>query len=51
MGKAGLDVDSRFCCEMKKAMFGSLEHPSKMFGMDVSMKLEENGCKMTLKLK
>lgn len=49
--KAGLDINPRFYCEMEKAMFGSPEHPSKMFAMDMSMELEENGCKMTIKLK
>ena len=47
VGKAGLDVDPRFYCGMEKVMFGSSEHPSKMFGME----LEENGCKITGKLK
>jgi len=44
VGKAGLDVDPRFYCGMEKAVFGSSEHPSRMFGMDVSLELEENGC-------
>jgi hypothetical protein len=51
VGKAGLPVDPRFYCEMEKAMFRSPEHPSKMFGMDMRMEIEENGCKMTVKLK
>lgn len=51
VGKAGLPVDSRFYCEMEKAMFRSSEHPSRMFGMDMSLELEENGCKTTIKLK
>jgi len=36
---------------MEKAVFRSSEHPSKMFGMEMSLELEENGCKMTMKLK
>lgn len=32
-------------------MFGLSEHPSRMFGMDMSLELEENGCKTTTKLK
>jgi len=51
VGKAGLDVDPRFCCEMEKAVFGSSEHPSRMFGIEMSLEFEENGCKMTTKLK
>ena len=51
MGKDGLPVDPRFYCEMDKAMFRSSEHPSRMFGMDMSLELEENECKMTAKLK
>lgn len=49
--KAGLKTDPRFYCEWEKSSFMSPEHPSKMFGMDISMDLEENGCKMTVKLK
>jgi hypothetical protein len=49
--KVGLDVDPRFYCEMEKAMFRSSEHPSRMFGVEMSLKLEENGCKMTIKVK
>jgi len=37
VGKAGLDVDSRLYCEMEKAMFRSSKHPSRMFGMDMSV--------------
>jgi len=32
-------------------MFRLSEHPSRMFGMEMSLELEENGCKTTTKLK
>jgi len=35
----------------RRLCLGSPEHPSKMFGMEMSLDLEENGRKMTIKLK
>ena len=49
--KAGLNIDPKFYCKREIAMFTSPEHPTKDFGLDIHIDLEENGCKMTMKLK
>ena len=49
--KAGLDINSRFYCEIDQYRHTSPLHPMKKLGIDLSCKLEENGCKWTLKLK
>lgn len=46
--KAGLDINPRFMCGIDTKTITEL---AKEFGVDTHMKLEENGCKMTMKLK
>jgi len=49
--KAGLDISPRFFCEMDQYRHTSPLHPMQKFGIDLSCKLEPNGCKWTFKLK
>ncbi len=46
--KAGLDLDPRFMCEIDAKMNPEL---SKEFGIDMTVELEEDGCRYTAKLK
>ncbi len=49
--KAGLDITPRFFCEMDQYRHVSPLHPMQKFGIDLSCKLEQNGCTWTFKLK
>jgi len=46
--KAGLDLDPRFICEIDSKINPEV---AKEFGVDLTCKLEENGCINTAKLK
>lgn len=46
--KAGLDLDPRFMCEIDAKTSPKL---SKEFGIDMTVELEEDGCRYTAKLK
>ena len=46
--KSGLDIDPRFMCEIDAKMNPEI---CKEFGIDMTVKLEEDGCRYTAKLK
>jgi len=46
--KTGLEIDPKFLCEKDAKYFPKL---FKEFGIDMTWKLEENGCRFTAKLK
>jgi len=46
--KAGLDLDPKFMCEIEPKISKQI---AKEFGVDLTWKLEENGCTVTAKLK
>ena len=46
--KSGLDIDPRFMCEMDAKTSPEL---SKEYGIDMTVELEEDGCRFTAKLK
>jgi len=46
--KAGLDIDPKFICEADSKIMPAL---AKEFGIDITMSLEENGCRATAKLR
>jgi len=48
VNKAGLDIDPRFICDMDTKINPKV---AKEFGVELTSKLEENGCRTTAKLK
>jgi len=46
--KAGLDIDAKFVCENDTKVFPKV---FKEFGIDLTHDVEENGCRITVKLK
>ena len=49
--KAGLNIDPRFFCKIDLYGVPHSRHQMRDFVTDMSIELEENGCKMTMKLK